>query len=121
MSDVILDNGVTTFTLQQVSQTEDQITVTVPATLPADLYDLRVVKDDKVSNKNILAVKPAVTITRAKVRCGKRIGALVVLGSGFGEKIEGWTDNRIRAYISNCASATNVTVKALFGTDQYGN
>jgi hypothetical protein len=135
LSDVTVDNGNTALTLQQGSLTEDQITVIIPATLSAGLYDLRVVKDDKKSSKKILAVVSPVVIT--DVTCSKKKRILVINGSGFSEKPEGtddyinvevdgalpdiisWTDTRIKASVRRCSKHMTVTVDSLFGSDTW--
>jgi hypothetical protein len=129
--DVLLDNGITTVTLEKTSITVNSIGATVPSTLPVGLYDLRVVKDDKLSNKEILSVIPGVFITN--VTCSKKKGVLTVNGSGFGEKPAGtdayinvqvngqnqdiisWSDSLIKASVSSCRGNDIITINALMG------
>jgi hypothetical protein len=132
LSDVVVENGAGTLTFVQHSITVNSIGVTVPSTLTVGLYDLRVVKGDKQSNKKILSVIPEVIIT--DVNCNKKKGLLTVNGSGFGEKPAGtdqyinvqvdnqtvdiisWTDTLITASVSSCSNKAAIMVNALYGS-----
>ncbi len=136
LSDVVVENGVDTLTLERASITVNSIEVTVPSTLPVGLYDIRIRKDDKLSNKDIVAVIPEVRIT--DVSCNRKKGVLTVSGSGFGEKpvgtgayinmqIDGqtadiisWADTLIKAPVSGCRGDATVTVNALMGSATSG-
>jgi hypothetical protein len=136
LSDVVVENGVDTLTLEQNSITVDSIRSTVPSTLPVGLYDLRVVKGDKLSNKEIISVIPGVLIT--DVSCNRKKGVLTVNGSGFGEKPAGtdeyinvqiddqtsdiisWADTLIKASVSSCSNKAAITVNALYGSATSG-
>ena len=80
-SDVTLDGDSVSLRLTPDALTESQILVTIPATLPIGNYDLRVVKDDKQSNKTSLSIIPGVVINNLKLKRG----VLTITGSGFGE------------------------------------
>jgi hypothetical protein len=118
-------------TLSPDAITESSIDVTIPGTLPAGNYILRAVKDSRDSNAVNIAITPPVAI--ADATCQKKRGLLTINGSGFGIRPEGsgtdinllvngqtvdiisWTENRIKASISNCPKDSIITVKALFG------
>jgi hypothetical protein len=80
-SDVTLNSDSVNLTLTPDALTESEILVTIPATLPIGNYDLRVVKDDKQSNKTSLSIIPAVVINNLRLKRG----VLTITGSGFGE------------------------------------
>jgi hypothetical protein len=137
LSEVVAENGVKTLMLERHSITENSISVSVPATLPVGLYDIRIKKDDKLSNKDVFAVIPEVVIT--DVSCNRKKGVLTVNGSGFGEKPAGtdeyinlqvdgqrvdilsWSDTRITASVSSCSRNAAITVKGLMGTATSGS
>lgn len=79
--DVVLERGTMTVTLGQTFLTEGEITVIVPSMLSPGLYDLRVIKDDKKSNKETIALVPPVVIDSARLRKG----SLTLTGSGFSQ------------------------------------
>jgi len=136
LAEVVVENGVDTLTLEQNSITVNSIGVTVPSTLPVGLYDIRIRKDDKLSNKDIFAVIPEVIIS--DVSCNRKKGVLMVNGSGFGEKPAGtddyinvqvngqlvditfWTDTMITASVSGCRNDAEITVNALMGSATSG-
>jgi hypothetical protein len=137
VSDTILYDGASTVLLEKEQVDVKSMTVTVPSTLPAGLYELQVIKNDKKSNKKILAVVPPVAIT--DVSCSRKKGVLTVTGSGFGEKPAGtddyinvqingqkadiafWSDTQVKAPVSRCQGITAVMVNALIGSAEYGN
>jgi hypothetical protein len=137
MADVVLNNGVVTVVLDKSASAENSITATVPSTLSPGLYELRVVKEDKKSNKEIIAVIPPVAISDTS--CNKKKGILSITGSGFGDKPTGtdayitvqvngeaadilsWSDTLITASIASCRTIDDITVTALMGSASAGS
>lgn len=136
ISDVILNNGMGTIMLEKVWITESNITVTIPPTLSAGLYELLVVKDNKKSNKTMLNVVPPVLVSG--VNCNRKMGVLTVQGAGFNERVPGtdnyinvqvngvpvdiifWSDTLIKASASMCENNAVITVNALMGSASSG-
>jgi hypothetical protein len=136
-SNVVLEdrNGTRT-TLLPALITQSLMEVYVPSSLTPGNYTLRAEKGTKYSSKNVLVVKPSVTIT--DVNCSKKKRILTVTGTGFGDKPEGtdgylnidvngrtlgiisWGDSKIRASVSTCSAKDSITVDALFGSAAKG-
>jgi len=136
-SDIILetrDGTVTTLYPEVITQS--LMEVVIPNFLQAGNYSLRAQKGTQFSSKNVLVVKPSVTIT--DVNCSKKKRILTVTGTGFGDKPEGtdgylniyvngrtlgiisWGDSQIRASVSTCSAKDSITVDALFGSASNG-
>lgn len=134
-SDVILVNENTSITLEKVSITENRITALIPTDLIAGTYDLRVIKEDKKSNKEVISVVPPIMIDA--VSCSNKDKVLIVTGSGFVEKPAGtdayirieengvsldvlsWSDSEIQASVPKCKNDSVITVISLIGSDTY--
>ncbi len=122
----------TAVTLVPDAISESSMDVTIPGTLAAGNYTLRVRKVSNDSNAVNIALIPPVTITDHT--CNRKQGVLVINGSGFGDKPEGtdadinvemngqtvdiisWTDTRIKASVIRCPRNAIITVNALFGS-----
>jgi hypothetical protein len=112
----------------------NSLTVTVPDSMDAGNYELRLVKGDKKSNPIVISITPDVSIDHAT--CDRRTKVLTITGSGFGKKTEGtdaflnveingnavqilsWSDTEITARVPACRMLKKsiVSVHALFGS-----
>ncbi|HMN03164.1 MAG TPA: IPT/TIG domain-containing protein, partial [Geobacter anodireducens] len=126
-----LDNGRSPVTIQPAAITDGEIRILLPALTPGN-YTLRVVKNDKQSNRATLTVVPPLRISRATLGTAK---TLTITGSGFGPPppteykaglgvfagateatVISWSPTRIIAMSPAFARGTAITVKTINGT-----
>jgi hypothetical protein len=89
-ADVVLSAGADSFVLTSQSVTHDQIIAVVPSTMTVGLYELRVVKGDKKSERWKLTVIPPVVIDTV---CNSG-NTLQITGAGFSEYPDGYVTDQ---------------------------
>ncbi len=111
--------------LYPTSVNATELTVDVPGTLAAGNYDLRLVKNDAVSNKLTLVVAQPITVTSATVANN----IVTIKGTGFGQatgsvfagatagRVQTWTDTQISVVLSAQAGAEVSVVSASGATE----
>lgn len=128
---ITIANASGSLTLIPFSITESELKVTVPPLADGN-YELRVIKDDRLSNRRNLTVVPALVVRAALLGAGN---TLTVSGSGFGAappaeypstlgvftgssraEIVFWSDSRIVAISPDFAPGSVITVRTLFGS-----